>query len=98
MGSGMHLLPRRSNTSVGGDSTHGEPTPEAAAHLRILVDLSRQLADARPDLEVVLDAVAAHIVEALGDGCAAYLLSSKGTWLEPVTIRHRDPVRRTLIE
>jgi signal transduction histidine kinase len=62
------------------------------------VELSRQLTDARPDLDVVLDKVAAHIVETLGDGCAAYLVMADDSRLEPVTIRHRSPERRALIE
>jgi len=98
MSSGMHLLPRPSDTSVEGDPTLGDPASAAAARLRILVDLSRQLAEAKPDLDVVLDAVAAHVVETLGDGCAAYLLMADDTRLEPVTIRHRVPERQALIE
>jgi signal transduction histidine kinase len=62
------------------------------------VDISRRLAEAHPDLEVVLDTVASQITEVLGDGCAAYLRSADDTLLDPVTIRHRDPSRRALIE
>jgi signal transduction histidine kinase len=83
---------------VGGEPTFREPASEAAARLRILVDLSRQLAEAKPDLDVVLDTVAAHVVETLGDGCAAYLLMADETRLEAVTIRHRNAALRALME
>jgi signal transduction histidine kinase len=69
-----------------------------AARLHILVDISRRLAEAQPDLESVLDTVASRVIEVLGDGCAAYLRSPDDTVLEPVTIRHREPSRRALIE
>jgi signal transduction histidine kinase len=98
MASGTHLLPRHSDSSEEGAPTLGAQTSEAAARLRILVDLSRQLAEGKPDLDFVLDAVAAHIVETLGDGCAAFLLMADDTRLEPVTIRHRDAARRAMLE
>lgn len=84
--------------STGGEPARGAAPSQAAEYLRILVTLSRRLAESPLDLEVILDAVAAHVVEMLGDGCAAYLLTQDNTWLEPVTIRHRDPARRALIE
>ena len=74
------------------------PTSQAAASLQILMTLARRLAESSPDLESVLDAVATRVVEVLGDGCAAYLVAEDGTWLEPVTIRHRDPARQAVIE
>lgn len=93
------LLPTgRGSSPAGGDTALEAPASEAAARLRVLVDLARQLADAQPDFEIVLDAVAARIVELLGDGCAAYLCSEDDVWLEPITIRHREPSRRALIE
>lgn len=98
MPSGTHLLPRPIDASERGVPALGESGGEAAARLRILVDLSRQLAEAKPDLEVVLDAVAAHVVETLGDGCAAYLLTADDSRLEAVTIRHRIPERQALME
>jgi signal transduction histidine kinase len=84
--------------SSGGDSTRGAPSSQAAAYLQILVTLTRQLAESSPDLEIVLDAVATRVVEVLGDGCAAYLVTEDNAWLEAVTIRHRDPARRAVIE
>jgi signal transduction histidine kinase len=72
--------------------------PEAVARLHLLVDISRRLAEAPPDLEIILDTVASRVTEVMGDGCAAYLRAVEGTALEPVTIRHRDPSRRVLIE
>lgn len=74
------------------------PVAPPAARLRILVELSRQLAEATPDLETVLDAATARVVELLGDGCAAYLLTPDEAWLDPVSIRHRDPARCALME
>jgi signal transduction histidine kinase len=81
-----------------GDPARGAPASQAAAYLRILTTFARRLAESPPDLEVVLDAAAAHVVEMLGDGCVAYLVTDDNTWLDPVTIRHRDPARRELIE
>jgi len=84
--------------SAGGDPARGAPSSQAADYLRILVTLSRRLAESSLDFEVILDAVAGHVVEVLGDGCAAYLVTDDDRWLEPVTIRHRDPARRAMIE
>jgi hypothetical protein len=83
-------------TSTGGAPVRGAPPSQAAEYLRILVTLSRRLAESPLDFEVILDAVAAHVVEALGDGCAAYLVTKDDMWLEAVTIRHRDPARRAV--
>src|SRR5687767_3383532 len=74
------------------------PSSQAAAYLQILVTLARRLSERSPDLESILDAVATRVVEVLGDGCAAYLVTEDGTRLDPVTIRHRDPARRAVIE
>jgi signal transduction histidine kinase len=81
-----------------GDSPRGAPSSQASAYFQILVTLARRLAESTPDLELVLDAVATRVVEVLGDGCAAYLVTEDNTWLEAVTIRHRDPARRAVIE
>ncbi|WP_224373015.1 sensor histidine kinase [Hyalangium versicolor] len=94
----MPLPHGRGSISAEGSSAHGPPVLEAAARLRILVNLSRQLAEARTDLDLVFDTVCAHLVSVLGDGCAAFLLLDDNTSLEPVTIRHRDPARRLLLE
>ncbi|WP_224243373.1 GAF domain-containing sensor histidine kinase [Hyalangium gracile] len=98
MSPGIPLPRGRDSTASEGSSAHEASVLEAAARLRILVHLSRQLAEAEPDLELALDTVCSHLVSVLGDGCAAYLLREDDTSLEPITIRHRDPVRRGLIE
>ncbi|MBN1206605.1 MAG: GAF domain-containing protein [Myxococcaceae bacterium] len=98
MDPGPRLPPGSTATAAGGTTTAEAPEAEAAARLRVLVELSRLLAEARTDLEFVLDAVAARVVELLGDGCAAYLRAEDDTWLDPITIRHREPARRVLIE
>jgi signal transduction histidine kinase len=92
------LPPGHDATAAGGATAAEAPAEEATARLRVLIDLSRQLAEATTDFESVLDAVAARVVELLGDGCAAYLRTEDDTWLEPIAIRHRDPARRALIE
>jgi len=84
--------------STGGAPARGAPPPQAAEYLRILVTLSRRLAESALDLDVVLDAVAGHVVEALGDGCAVFLIAQNGVWLEAVTIRHREPAHRAVME
>jgi signal transduction histidine kinase len=84
--------------SPGGAPAREAPPSQAAEYLRILVTLSRRLAESALDLDVVLDAVAGHVVDVLGDGCAVYLVTEDGVWLEAVTIRHRDPARRAVIE
>lgn len=97
MSSGTHLLPSPYDASERGVPTLGHSGTEAAARLRILVELSRQLAEAKPDIEVILDAVARHVVETLGDGCAVYL-AAEDSRLEAVTIRHRLPERQAVME
>ncbi len=87
-----------SHLSAEGGSAHGSSTAEAAARLRVLVSLSRQLAEASSDLELVLDTVSSHVVAMLGDGCAVFLLMEDDVWLEPVTIHHRDPARLQVLE
>lgn len=98
MSTGQPLPHGRVSTSAEGGPAHGPAVSEAAARLRILVNLSRQLADAQPDLDIVLDTVCSHVVSVLGDGCATFLLMEDDSTLEPVTIRHRDPARRALLE
>jgi signal transduction histidine kinase len=98
MSSGTHLLPHPNDASERGVPTIEEPSSQAAARLRILVEVSRQLAEAKPDLDVVLDTVAAHIVQTLGDACAIYLLNTDEAPLEAVTIRHRIPERNAVME
>ncbi len=95
--SGLQRTASEAGTSVTAEVSVGSAAG-AAARLRILVDISRRLAEAHPDLEVVLDSVASRVTEVLGDGCAAYLRAEDGQTLEPVTIRHRDPSRRAIIE
>lgn len=97
MSSGTHLLSSPYDASERGVPTLGHSGTEAAARLRILVELSRQLAEAKPDIEVILDAVARHVVETLGDGCAVYLATDDSR-LEAVTIRHRLPERQAVME
>jgi signal transduction histidine kinase len=98
MSTGQPLPHGRGSTSAEGSSAHGPSVSEAAARLRILVNLSRQLAEAQPDLDIVLDTVCSHIVSVLGDGCATFLLLEDDTTLEPITIRHRDPARCAVLE
>src|SRR5689334_15165317 len=98
MSTGQPLPHGRVSTSTEGGSAHASAVSEASARLRILVNLSRQLADAQPDLEIVLDTVCSHIVSELGDSCATFLLREDDVTLEPVTIRHRDPARCAVLE
>jgi signal transduction histidine kinase len=98
MSPGTPLPHGRSVTAAEGASASRDSTTEAAARLRILVDISRRLAETKPDFSAVLDAVTAQVVEVLGDGCAAYLCSTMDSRLEPIAIRHRSPARQALIE
>jgi signal transduction histidine kinase len=84
--------------STGSAPARGAPPSQAAEYLRVLVTLSRRLTEGSLDLDVVLDAVAGHVVEALGDGCSIYLVTEDNAWLEAVTIRHRDPTHCAVME
>lgn len=95
---GQPLPPGHRLPLAEGGSAHASATDEATARLRVLVDLSRQLAEAESDLELVLDTVSSHIVAMLGDGGAVFLLMEDNTRLEPVTIHHRNQERCKVLE
>lgn len=67
---------RTPNATAGDAAEPREPGP--AARLRILVDTSRLLTEAAPDLRGILSIAATQISEVLGDAAIACLRSRDG--------------------
>ncbi len=63
----------------------------ATERLRILAEASRVFAETALDLDSTLQAVARHLVHAIGDGCIMRLISDDGQWLLPAAIEYADP-------
>ncbi len=63
----------------------------ATERLRMLAEASRAFAETAFDLESTLQAVARHLVRAIGDGCIMRLISDDGQWLLPAAVEYADP-------
>jgi PAS domain S-box-containing protein len=72
-------------------------TPDTE-RLKLLVDASRQLADAGLEPPAVLERLCELVVPRLGHGCHVRLLSDDGIWLHPVNSAHADPRVRALTQ
>ncbi len=94
--------------AVGGESRGSRLLREARAQqhsgtpdterLKLLVDASRQLADAGLEPPAVLERLCELVVPRLGHGCHVRLLSDDGVWLHPVSSAHADPRVRALTQ
>ncbi|MSQ26810.1 MAG: GAF domain-containing protein [Dehalococcoidia bacterium] len=65
---------------------------ERSARVAALDEVSRSLAAASLDLRVILDILARHTAELIGDSCVIRLLSADGRRLEPAAFHHADPL------
>ncbi len=69
----------------------------ARGHATLLAETARVFGEARLDLPLLLDRVAEHIANILGDNCTIRLLSEDGMRLEPVAVFHPLPEARDLL-
>ena len=83
---------------LAGDLNYGLAALRTRADLRLsaersgaLATLSKDLAEVSTDYQAALAAVTRLLAERVGDGCALYLVSADGRWLEAAAIDHRDP-------
>jgi len=77
---------------------HARLEAEAAhARARLLAESAHIFAEARLNLGLLLDRVAAQIANTLGDNCTIRLLSDDGQHLEPMALAHPDPQARALL-
>jgi signal transduction histidine kinase len=69
----------------------GEQSRHHAARLQALAEASRAFAEAGLDAATVLDALARHLAQSVGDVCVIRLVSDDGRWLTPAALFHPDP-------
>jgi two-component system cell cycle sensor histidine kinase/response regulator CckA len=63
-----------------------------ADRLRILAGAAHEFSAATYDYDRLLDVVARHLGDAVGDLCGIRIISEDGEWLEPASaVYHRDP-------
>lgn len=67
---------------------------EATERVRVVGELSRQLADNASNYEAILQTLVRRAAELVGDGAILTTRSGDGKWLERVAHYHRDPRRR----
>jgi PAS domain S-box-containing protein len=65
-----------------------------ADHVRVLVDISFELAAATDDYQRVLELAAKRLTELVGDCCAIRTVTADGEWLDSGASYHRDPELR----
>jgi signal transduction histidine kinase len=63
----------------------------SAERAEALARLGKYLGEVSTQYQAALPAVARLLAEVVGDGCALYLISADGQWLETAAIDHRDP-------
>lgn len=76
---------------------------EEALHLQvmrshILAEVSHALSENLLDFQSVVDTVAQHCAELLGDACAIRLLSEDGQCLNPVAVYHRNSEAQPFVQ
>lgn len=71
---------------------------EHALRLRVLADVSLELAEVHPDVRLTLEAVARNTAERLGDLCLCLLIGERGDTFDVAAYHHRRPDAVMLIE
>ena len=69
----------------------------AHARARLLAESAHIFAEARLNLGLLLDRVAAQVAHTMGDNCTIRLLSDDGQYLEPMAVAHPNPEARALL-
>ncbi|HEX6386686.1 MAG TPA: PAS domain S-box protein [Anaerolineae bacterium] len=85
---GLHLSAKRDVTER---KRVEEEVRRHMAHTEALAEISQALAAATLDTQTVLDTIAHHAADTIGDACVITLLSGDGAWLSPVAFHHPDP-------
>jgi PAS domain S-box-containing protein len=71
---------------------------ESAARTEALAEISRQLVEAGPDFELVLNLVARNASMSLGDWCVIRIISEDNRRLELASVYHKDPDALSLLQ
>ncbi len=74
-----------------------EAAEAVAARTALLAESSRVVAEAGPELQSTLAAIAEWVAEAIGEGCVIRMLSEDGETLQRVAVAHVDPARRQVL-
>jgi PAS domain S-box-containing protein len=62
-----------------------------AERMDAIAEASRMFAEAGHDIQVIVESLARHVTEHVGDWSVVRLPSDDGRWLNPVAINHHDP-------
>lgn len=66
--------------------------------MNAIAQATRSFAEAGPDIPAIMDHLARHVAEHVGDWSVVRLPSDDGVWLNPAAIHHPDPEARDILQ